>query len=187
LGQDALAILDAVGAERAHVCGLSLGGLTAMWLALHAPARVDRLVLANTAARIGSREIWEERIAQVHAGGLRAVAVGAPPRWFTERYRREHPEVPLAFQAMLCGISPDGYVGCAAVLRDADLREAVSAIDRPALVVTGIHDPVTPPSDAAFLCERLIDADALILGAAHLSNVEAAERFTAGVLKFLDA
>ena len=112
LGRDALAVLDAVGAARAHVCGVSLGGLTAMWLGLHAPERVDRLVLANTAARIGDRSIWDARIDLVRSAGLRAVADAAPARWFTEDFRARRPDVVLAFQAMLCGNSPDGYTAC---------------------------------------------------------------------------
>jgi 3-oxoadipate enol-lactonase len=185
LGRDALAILDDVGADRAHVAGLSLGGLTAMWLAIQAPERVDRLVLANTAARIGSREIWDERIEQVRTQGLASVAAAAPARWFTAGFRERRPDVPVAFQSMLCGISPVGYTGCASVLRDADLRRDVSHIDRPTLVVTGEHDPVTTPDEADFLCERISGARLCTLDAAHLSNVEAADAFTAAVLDFL--
>lgn len=186
LGRDAVAVLDAVGADRAHVCGLSLGGLTAMWLALHAPGRVERLVLANTAARIGSREHWEERVAQVHTAGMASVAEGAPGRWFTSGYRERRPEVSAAFQSMLRATPPVGYVGCAQVLRDADLRDTVNHIARPALVVIGRHDPVTTPIDGAFLYDHIPGARRLSLDAAHLSNVEAADAFTTGVMDFLD-
>lgn len=187
LGADALAILDDLDVGRAHVAGLSLGGLTAMWLGIHAPHRVDRLVLANTAARIGSREIWEQRIADVRRGGLRAVAETAPPRWFTPGFAAAHPEAVLDAQAMLCRNDPEGYVRCAGVLRDADLRDAVGRIDHRVLVITGRHDPVTTTAEGEFLCAQIAGALHAPLDAAHLSNVEAASAFAAAVRDFLSA
>jgi 3-oxoadipate enol-lactonase len=187
LAADVIAILDDLGVARAHVAGMSLGGLTAMQLALQAPDRVDRLVLANTAARIGSHEIWASRIVQVRTEGLASVAAAALERWFTPAFRAQQPEVAASFQSMLLGISPAGYAGCAAVLRDTDLRDQVARIDRPVLVVTGLHDPVTTPADAAFLGERIAGARVRTLDAAHFSNVEAVEPFTAAVLDFLAA
>ncbi len=187
LGRDALGILDAVGARSAHVCGSSLGGMTAMWLGIHRPARVGRLVLSNTAARIGTTEMWDERIAQVRTRGMTAIADATAARWFTDDFRMCHPDVVAPFTAMVAGCSPDGYAGCAAALRDADLREEVGAITAPVLVVTGASDPATPPSDGAFLCARITGARLVELGTAHLSNIEAANAFTAAVMEFLAA
>jgi 3-oxoadipate enol-lactonase len=186
LGRDALAVLDDLGVERADVAGISLGGLTAMWLGVHAPDRVRRLVLANTAARIGSAEIWEQRISDVRSRGLRSIADAAPARWFTPAFRVRRPDAVLEAQSMLCGVDPDGYVGCAGVLRDADLRSAIAGITAPSLVISGRHDPVTTTADAEFFCERVPGARHHPLEAAHLANVEAAEPFTAAMLAFLD-
>lgn len=185
LGADAIAILDDLGVARAHVAGISLGGLTAMWLGAHAPDRVDRLVLANTAARIGSREIWEQRIADVRTRGLRAIADAAPGRWFTPAFRESRPDIVLDLQSMLCSLDPDGYVGCAGVLRDADIRDEIGVIDRPTLVLSGRHDPVTTTADAEAVCARIRGAVHQPLDAAHLANVEAADAFTASLLTFL--
>jgi 3-oxoadipate enol-lactonase len=185
LGADAVAVLDDLGVARAHVAGISLGGLTAMWLGRYAPERVDRIVLANTAARIGSREIWEQRIADVRSGGLRKVADAAPARWFTPEFRARRPDAVLEAQSMLCGIDPDGYVGCAAVLRDADLRDEIAGIAATTLVLSGRHDPVTTVADADAVCARVRNATQQTLDAAHLANVEAAEAFTAAMLAFL--
>ena len=91
LGRDALAILDDAGTESAHVCGISLGGITAMWMGVHAPRRVTSLVLANTAARIGSVEMWSERIAFVKQQGMATLADVTMPRWFTEGFRAREP------------------------------------------------------------------------------------------------
>lgn len=185
LGRDALAVLDAAGAAHAHVCGISLGGITAMWLGLHAPERVGRLVLANTGARVGTVEMWQQRIALIRANGMAAVAEATPSRWFTENFRRQRPEVVAEFTAMVAACPADGYAGCGAAIRDADLREDVQRITAPALVITGTADPATPPSEGEFLCSRISGARRLELEAAHLSNVEAADAFTAGVLQFL--
>ena len=120
LARDALAVLDDAGIARAHVCGISLGGLTAMWLGLHAPARVGHLVLANTAARIGTAASWAERMAIVREGGMSAVADIAMPRWLSDRFRHAHPDTTLSLRAMIESCPVPGYLGCCAALRDAD-------------------------------------------------------------------
>ncbi len=185
LGRDALAVLDIAGAERAHVCGVSLGGLTAQWLGAHAPDRIARLVVANTAARLGSREVWAERMGAVRRGGMAAVADASVARWFTDRYREVEPATVDDFRSMLLACPVEGYAGCCAVLRDGDLREVVGSIQAPTLVITGSYDAATPPSLGESLRQRVPGAQGLELDAAHLSNVEQSEAFTAGVLEFL--
>lgn len=185
LGHDAVAVLDACGIPRAHVCGISLGGLTAMWLALEAPHRVDRLVLANTAARIGTPESWDARIAQVRRDGLISLVEQTRSRWFTSRFAAQHPEAVREVVQTLAECDPDGYVGCCAALRDADLRSALPRIGAPTLVITGAHDPSTPSSDGAALCRAIGGSQLVELDTAHLSNVEHAARFTEIVTKFL--
>jgi 3-oxoadipate enol-lactonase len=185
LGQDALAVLDAAGVERAHVCGISLGGLTAMWLALRAPQRVGRIVLANTNARVGTDESWDQRVHDVHTRGMAAVAAATMERWFTAAFRERSPEACERIRAMVAACPPEGYASACAALRAADLREQVAAILAPALVVTGVHDPVTPPAAAAQLAARIPHARLATLEAAHLSNVEMPAAFTSAVLVFL--
>jgi 3-oxoadipate enol-lactonase len=185
LGRDALAILDAIGTDRADIGGLSLGGMTAMWVGIHAPHRVRRLILADTAARIATSEYWQQRIDEVRSHGLAAVARAAPGRWFSEPFQRQRPDIVAVFQEMLRSCPPAGYAACAAALRDADLSEAVARIPVPVLVIAGKRDPVTPPSDAEWLCAHLSAARRVDLNAAHLSNVEAARPFTQAVLEFL--
>jgi 3-oxoadipate enol-lactonase len=185
LGRDALAVLDAAGVDRASVCGISIGGLTALWLGVHAPHRVRRLVLANTAARIGTLDHWQERIDLVRSRGLAEVAAAAPARWFTEAFRREHPDEVAGVQAMLSRCDPEGYAACAAALRDGDLREEVARVGAPALVIAGRLDPATTQADADWLCAHLVSARRVDLEAAHLTNVERAEEFTSAVMAFL--
>ena len=187
LGQDALAILDDIGVSTAHVCGLSLGGITALWLGLNAASRVRGLVLANTAARIGTVEMWTERIALVHQKGMSAVADLAMERWFTPPFRERDPDTIRAFRSMVQNCPSDGYLGCCAALRDADLRDRITDLDASPLLIASSADAATPPAGLEFIHERAQGAQLVMLASAHLSNVECAEEFTAAVLDFLGA
>jgi 3-oxoadipate enol-lactonase len=185
LGRDALAVLDDAGAESAHVCGISLGGITAMWMAVHAPRRVKSLVLANTAARIGSVEMWTERMAFVRNQGMTALADMTMPRWFTEAFRTREPQTIEQFRSMVAACSTDGYLGCSAALRDEDLRDAIAGIRCPVLCIAGSADLATPPEALRFIHERIDGSRMILLDAAHLTNVEQDQAFTRAVMEFI--
>jgi 3-oxoadipate enol-lactonase len=184
LGSDALAVLDACGAGRAHVCGISMGGQVALWLALNAPDRVDRLVAANTAARIGAPHTWADRVETVRSQGLQAIAATVRGRWLTPAFADRHLDATEALARGIVNTDPTGYVGCCAALRDADLTADLSRIAARTLIIAGDHDPSTTVDDARLLCERIPNATLTRLPAAHISNVEAAEMFTAAVAGF---
>ena len=186
LGSDALAILDAATVERAHLCGLSLGGLIAQWLATRAPDRVASLTLANTGIRIGSFESWTARIELVLAEGLEAIADAAMERFFSDAFRRSHPAVVAEWRRRLAAVPAAGYAGCCAVLRDADLSPDVGRITAPTLVIGGAFDVATPPDLAAALAAAIPGAQLEILSAAHLSNLEQAAAFTAALRTHLE-
>ena len=185
LGLDALAILDAAGVSRAHVCGLSLGGLTAMWLGVHAAARVGTLTLASTAARICDAAFWQNRIEQVQAAGIEPLADASMTRWFTDSFRAAHPAIVDEFRRMLVASPAGGYASCCGALRDADLRAQIGSIAAPVLVLVGQHDPVTPPADAEAIRVRIPGARVTVLDAAHLANVEKADAFNRSVRLFM--
>ena len=187
LGRDALAVMDDAGVGASAVCGISLGGLTAQWLALNSGDRVTALVLANTASRIGTVDSWTERIAFVRESGMSALADMTMPRWFTPAFRQRDPETVHAFQTMIQNCAMNGYLGCCAALRDADLREQISNITQPTLLVASSADPATPPAGLEFIRERIAGSRLVTLDAGHLSNVERAEEFTSAVLEFLKA
>jgi 3-oxoadipate enol-lactonase len=185
LGRDALAVLDAEDVRQANVCGISLGGLTGLWLAVNAPERVASLVVANTAARIGSVQSWTDRIALVQVRGMRAVADLAMPMWFSPDFRQRRDDVVARFRSMVESCPQAGYLGCCAALRDEDLRKAISRITCPVLVVAGATDVPTPPEGLRFIHQAIPGSKTLTLDAAHLSNVEQAEAFTSAVMGFL--
>jgi 3-oxoadipate enol-lactonase len=185
LGQDALAILDALKIDRVDFIGASVGGLVGLWLARYAPARIGRAVLANTAAQIGTTEHWNERIRTVTDSGVGALTPSLIENWFTRSYREQFPDEVRHFEESVAAMSPEGYAGVAAALRDADLRAEIPAITPPVLIVVGRHDPVTPPGVGALLASSIPNAKLVTLEAAHLSAVEAADAFNEAALDFL--
>lgn len=178
LGNDAIRVLDAVGVDSAHICGISLGGLTAMWLGVRQPARVRSLVIANTAARVGTAQRWADRIAKVRGEGMAAVAAMAMPTWFSAAFREREPATVARFREIVASINPDGYAGCCAALRDADLRDEISRIRTFALVVAGDQDTSTTLADAEAISLAIRGSTLLTLNGAHLTNVECAESFS---------
>jgi 3-oxoadipate enol-lactonase len=185
LGRDVLSLMDHVAMARAHLGGISLGGITALWLAVHAPDRVHRLLLANTAARIGSTESWVERMQLVANGGLAAIADATMERWFTRGFREAQPATVAGIRAMLLAVPAAGYLGCCAALRDADLRPRTGQVRLPTLVITGTHDPATPPEDGRWLAGTIPAATLVEFDAAHLTNVECAAAFGDALAGFL--
>lgn len=185
LGRDVLAVLDALDIERAHFCGISMGGLTGQWLGVHAGERIGKLILANTAARIGTFEGWSQRAASVRTHGMSDVADGAGGRWFTADFASRERAVVAHMTDSSRATRPSGYAGCCDALGSADLREDIGAIAAPTLVIAGRFDPVTTVDDARFIAERIPGASMATLDASHLSNVEAAQAFNSTVLAFL--
>jgi 3-oxoadipate enol-lactonase len=185
LGRDALAILDDAGAESAHVCGISLGGITAMWLGVNAPGRVRSLTLANTAARIGSQQFWSDRIAFVKQQGMAMLADMTMPRWFTDGFRAREPQTVEQFRSMVTACPKDGYLSCCAALRDEDLRESIGTIRCPVLAIAGRDDVATPPEGLQFVHEKIAGSKLVTVDAAHLSNVERADEFTSALKEFV--
>jgi 3-oxoadipate enol-lactonase len=187
LGRDVLGLLDALNIPRVHFCGLSMGGAVGMWLALNASERIGRLVLADTAPKFGTAERWNARIEAVTRGGLAAIADGVLEGWFTPRFRERASDAVARLRHMLLASPTEGYLASCAAVRDIDLRSAIDGIACTTLVIVGTHDVPTPPAQARALTERIAGARCVELDAAHISNVEAAERFTAELVGFLNA
>lgn len=184
-GRDALALLDEVGAARTHFCGFSMGGIIAVWLGIHAAHRLDKLVLAHTAARIGPVSMWNERIAVVQASGMSAISGAAMERWFTPGFLAREPATVEALKRVFERNDAEGYVQCCAAIRDADFREAIREIAVPTLVISGSRDVATTPADARFLAERIPGARLVEIDGAHLSNFERPAEFTRVLVDFL--
>ena len=185
LGLDVVALLDHLDIARAAFCGISMGGLTGQWLGIHQPQRLTQLVLANTAARIGSADAWLARAEQVRRDGMAAVADGAPARWFTPQFLQHAPDTVARMAATLRGQDAGGYAACCEALAQADLRASVGMITVPTLVIAGEHDPVTTLDDARWLQQQVVGSRLASVPASHISNVEAEQAFTAQLRAFL--
>jgi 3-oxoadipate enol-lactonase len=186
LGADLIALLDHLHVERAHLCGLSLGGLTALWVAAHHPARVDRAVFANTAARLGTTQSWDVRMRAVREGGMAAIRDAVVARFLGAGFRAAHPDIASRIGDMVEATPASGYLAACAALRDADLRGVVAAIRAPSLILAGELDESAPPLQSEELHAAIAGSELVVLrGAAHLTNVEQAGEFTRIVVEWL--
>jgi 3-oxoadipate enol-lactonase len=173
VGDLAARVLELAGDDTFSFVGLSLGGAVGMQLALTAPERLERLVLACTAARFGEPEQWRERAALVRAEGLAAIVDAVLGRWFTPRFAGAAP-----YRDMLLAIDPEGYARCCDALAAWDVRGALAAVRAPTLVIAGADDPSTPPAGLEQLSAEIAGARfEVIEQAAHIPSVEQAGVF----------
>jgi 3-oxoadipate enol-lactonase len=189
LGQDVLDLLDRNDIERAHFVGLSMGGMTGMWLGANAPERIDRMVLLCTTPYFGTPETWIDRAATVRAEGTEAVADAGVERWFTDGFRESQPAVVARMRAMIASQPDEGYAECCGALERLDLRDQLGRIQAPTLVLAGAQDPSTPPDPhAKLIAERIPGARLEVLDpGAHLLNVERAPDVTDLILDHLES
>lgn len=186
LGSDLVALLDRLAIERAHLCGLSIGGMISMWTAARAQDRVERVVLCCTSAELGPPEGWHERAATVRASGVEAVADAVLARWFTPGFRDAHPDVVEAMRQILSATPREGYAGCCEAIAAMDLTGDLPSITAPTLVLAGEDDPATPPEHGRRIAELIPGARLeLVSNAAHLASVERPDLTTMTILRFL--
>lgn len=185
LGGDVLALMDALEIERAHFCGLSIGGLVGQWLGIHAPERIERLVVCATAVKIGTAESWNQRIALVQGRGLTPLLGATADRWFTPDFIAANPDVVEDILARFAAVSAEGYAGCCAALAGADLDADIGRITVPVLAISGDDDPVCTPDDLQAIADGVADGRHLSLPGRHIVNIESAEAFSAALADFL--
>jgi 3-oxoadipate enol-lactonase len=187
LGGDVVALLDRLGVAHAHFAGLSLGGMTGMWLGVNAAERIDRLALLCTSAMLARDTDWPARAATVRAEGTETIAAATVERWFTEPFRRANPDVAERWRATIAATPAEGYAGCAEAIGGMDLEEAITAVRAPTLVIAGRHDPATPPPHAELIASRIPGARLELVDGAHLSNYERPDQVTGLLLDHLEA
>jgi 3-oxoadipate enol-lactonase/4-carboxymuconolactone decarboxylase len=187
LASDAVELLDHLGVERASLCGLSLGGMVALRVAVRHPGRVERLVLACTAAELGPSEAWAARAETVRAAATASVLTDTLlARWFTPGFVEHHPEVAHELAAMLAEVDPEGYAGCCEAIAAMDQRGELGSVRAPTLVLCGADDPVTPPVRGLELQAGIPGASLCVLaGASHLANLQVPAQVTAALVDHL--
>ncbi|MGF6754155.1 3-oxoadipate enol-lactonase [Paraburkholderia sp. GAS334] len=182
---DVLGLMDALKIERANYCGVSMGGLTGVGLAARHADRLDRVVLCNTAARIGSPEVWVPRAARARSEGMLALADAVLPRWFTAGFFEREPLVIAQIRDVFVHTDNEGYASNCDAIDATDLRPEAPGIKLPTLVISGTHDLAATPAQGRELAESITGARYVELDAAHISNIEQADVFTKTVLDFL--
>ena len=188
LADDVLALLDALKIERASFVGISLGGMIGQALALAAPERLEKLVLADTTSAYPpeAQALWPERIRGIEANGLEPLVASTLERWFTTPYRNAHPEVVERIGNLIRTSSPSGYIGCCHAIAGLNFADRLGRIKTPTLVMVGDQDVGSPPAMAQTLADGIPGARLEVIpGAAHLSCVEQADRFNALLVDFL--
>lgn len=185
MGSDVLALMDHLGIAKAHFCGISIGGMVGQWLGVHAADRLGKLVLSNTAAKIGTAEFWQKRAEDTRLAGVEQFLPGSAERWLTTDFRTEHPEVVQELENSVRSSSITGYAAGCEVLASTDLRETVSQIKLPVLCIAGSEDPTTTPTDLRFLAEQIPLGQCLELASGHLSCVNRPALWNEAVMEFL--
>lgn len=185
LGRDALAIMDALDLKSVHWCGLSMGGMVGMWLLANAPERLNKVVLANTAAVMPPPSLWNDRIRNVRKNGMRAIVDVTIDRWFTKKFQEKDPDAIERVRQMIASTPPEGNCACAAAIRDMDQRDSIRSARKPVLIIAGKHDPSTTPARAREIKRAIKGAALVTLDAAHLSNIEQPKEFSKAVADFL--
>ncbi len=173
-GRDVVAILDDLNIEKAHWCGLSMGGMVGQWLGANAPERLGKIILSNPACYYPDPTNWNNRIKAVKEGGIAAVADTVIAGWLTADFREREPQIAAKMKAMLI-----------ASLSTLDQRALLPRIKSPTLVIAGRHDMATPIAAGELIRSQIPGASLTILDAAHISNVEQPHAFTDAVIGFL--
>lgn len=184
LGSDVIELLDALKLEHVYFCGLSIGGLIGQWLGINHPTRFEKIIISNTAAKIGTEEGWNARIKQVTEHGLKSILNATADRWFTLDYRTKEDARVQDILHDFVSTSLRGYVACCHAVATADFREQLHNLEDPVLIIAGIQDEVTTVEDGKFIQKRTPIANLVTLDAAHLSNMEHPEEFSKHIIYF---
>ena len=187
LATDVLELMNACGITSAAFCGVSLGGMTGLWLAANAPERIDSLVVCCTAVvPMPSRQAWLDRAALVRAEGMAPIREMAPARWFTPSFAARSPDAVARVLDMLSATDPEGYAGCAEAIADMDLRPLLPAVKARTLVIAGAEDPAAPPWQAAACAQAIPDSRLRVVrGVSHLAHSQAPGEVAAAILDWL--
>ena len=188
LGEDAMALLDALDLDMVHWVGLSMGGMIGQQIVLKHPDRFRSLSLCDTAAALPKEAdpVWQERIDLARKEGMRALAQPTLERWFTPPYVARNPPMVDVIRRQLLSTPVDGYAGCSEAIRGLDYLERLSEIKVPVLIVVGEDDPGTPVDASRAMHDRIPQSKLVVLpSAAHLSNIEQTEAFNRALMSFL--
>ena len=184
LGRDVIDLMDQLEIDKAYYCGLSMGGLIGQWLGIHHGERFYKMALSNTAAKIGERQSWLDRVELLQAQGMQAIAEATMEKWFSSRFKAESPKKYHHFREMFLSADVQGYCGGCHAVAGADFSSDIARVDVPALVIAGDEDPVTTVMQAQFLVAHIPDAQLLVINGRHLLSAERPQLYAEGLIDF---
>jgi len=183
---DVIELLDFLDIKRVHFCGLSLGGFIGQWLGVHAPERINKLILANTASYLGPESTWNTQITSLRNNGdMEKFATMFINNWFPEDMIKNNDSTVAAFRSMVLATKPEGLAGSYAAVRDADMRKTIALIPNNTLVIAGKYDVVTQAVHSEKIAGTIPHSKLVVLPAVHMSNVEYKNDFENVVIAFL--
>jgi 3-oxoadipate enol-lactonase len=187
LGADVIALLDRLEIRRASFCGLSIGGMTGLWLGASAADRLEALAVCCTGARLPPPEMWADRAAKVRAEGVAGLVEATIERWFRPEFIEANPAAIERVRATFLTTDPEGYASCCEALAGSDMRGELGRVTPSTLIVAGSDDPVGTPERARELESGIPEARLVTLAARHLAAVEQPHAFTEALGEHLDA
>jgi 3-oxoadipate enol-lactonase len=187
LADDAVGLMDALGIERVHFVGLSMGGMIAQQIGARYPERVHSLSLCDTASEMSMRSVWKERLAIVRSEGVAGLMDSTIQRWFTASFIASDPLAIEKVRRMILATGPEGYIACGSAVRDMAQTTMLLQVKTPTLVLVGRKDPACTVEHATVI-HRLIDGSQLVVleDAAHLANIEQPQAFNQALRAFID-
>ncbi len=185
LGRDVLSILDKLGINKTHWCGLSMGGMVGQWLGANAAERIGKLVLSNTNFYYEDKKPWDDRIRFLRDNPIDKLTEPSMERWFTAGFRAAAPQTIARMKEIFLTSNKSGYIACCEAIRDMDFRASNPSIKAPTLVIVGAQDHATPPAQGEAIARQIKGARLVSIDAAHIANVEQPAAYTKAVLDFL--
>jgi len=188
LGDDAIGLLDFLGIEKVNWVGLSMGGMIGQSIALHHPQRLEKLVLASTAAVMGDQlqPVWQDRISRAQSLGMSSLVAEILERWFSPDFLNDDPPPVQRIRQQILSTPATGFVGCSEAIRHLDYLDRIAAIDIPTLIIVGEDDPGTPVAFSEAIHARISGSQLCIIPAVrHLCNIEKPHAFNSSLLGFL--
>lgn len=186
LAEDVIALLDALGIDKVHFAGLSMGGMIAQYLGAHFPDRIHSLLLCDTASEMPTLEMWNDRISSAQEGGITALLDGTLKRWFTAPFLKNDKAAVEKIAEMIRTTDTGGYIGCASAVRDMSQTSILSKITAPTVIIVGEDDPACTVEQSKVLEEHIKGSKLVVLkNAAHLSNIEQTDKFNDAMMMFL--
>jgi 3-oxoadipate enol-lactonase len=183
---DVITLMDFLKIQKAVIIGLSIGGIIAQYLALHNPERIERLILSNTAPKVGLEEGWNTRIETVKKDGIASIADNIMNIWFSENFRNNRKSELLGYKTMLSNINLNGYVQACEALKVNDLTTEIINIQVPTLCIAGTEDGSTPPELVKAMSDLIPNSTyILIKGVGHIPCVEVPELMAKHILDFV--